>query len=182
MSHIKQLQPTKHCRNSGRHLYSQHYLATNHYQRVDRLLIRLRILQPRSLRGRLALVITIKIRSFNNHQHPADKATNAQTAAMLGVGSNIKRHPIMKGDRVRQFFSSQTSGILALYKNIETLIPSQTKAGAAHVAEEGRYLESILRSFLNKHLPVTTASSREDRCTYYESQADSAVVENVGLN
>ncbi len=59
----------------------------------------------------------------------------------------------MKGDRVRQFFSSQTSAILALYKNIETLIPSSLREGAAHTGEEGRYLESILRSFLNKHLP-----------------------------
>ncbi|MCK4948128.1 MAG: hypothetical protein KAS46_07115 [Candidatus Aureabacteria bacterium] len=59
----------------------------------------------------------------------------------------------MKGERVRQFFNSETKALLALYKNIETLIPSSKKAGAAHVAEEGRYIESIIRHFLNKHLP-----------------------------
>lgn len=59
----------------------------------------------------------------------------------------------MKGERVRQFFNSETKAILALYKNIETLVPSKLKRGSAHVAEEGRYIESILRSFLNKHLP-----------------------------
>lgn len=59
----------------------------------------------------------------------------------------------MKGERVRQFFNSETKALLALYKNIETLIPSATKKGSGHVAEEGRYIESILRNFLNKHLP-----------------------------
>ncbi|NOU19821.1 MAG: hypothetical protein HOO91_19870 [Bacteroidales bacterium] len=59
----------------------------------------------------------------------------------------------MKGERVREFFNAETKSILAIYKNIETLIPSQKKTGSDHVAEEGRYIESILRSFLNKHLP-----------------------------
>lgn len=59
----------------------------------------------------------------------------------------------MNGDRVIQFFNAETKAILAIYKNIETLIPSHARNGSAHVAEEGRYVESILRSFLNKHLP-----------------------------
>lgn len=59
----------------------------------------------------------------------------------------------MKGERVRQFFNSETKALLALYKNIETLIPAPKKSGSGHVAEEGRYIESILRNFLNKHLP-----------------------------
>ncbi|MHA8103627.1 DUF6602 domain-containing protein [Aquirufa nivalisilvae] len=59
----------------------------------------------------------------------------------------------MKGERVRQFFNSETKTLLSLYKNIETLIPAGKKSGSGHVAEEGRYIESILRSFLNKHLP-----------------------------
>lgn len=59
----------------------------------------------------------------------------------------------MKGERVRQFFNSETKALLALYKNIETLIPAPKKRGSGNVAEEGRYIESILRSFLNKHLP-----------------------------
>jgi hypothetical protein len=59
----------------------------------------------------------------------------------------------MQGERVRQFFNAETKAILAIYKNIETLVPSRKKRGSAHVAEEGRYIESILRTFLNKHLP-----------------------------
>lgn len=59
----------------------------------------------------------------------------------------------MKGERVRQFFNSETKSLLASYKNIQTLIPSAQKAGAGNVVEEGRYIESLIRSFLNKHLP-----------------------------
>ena len=58
-----------------------------------------------------------------------------------------------KGQRIRDFFNSECKALLSLYQNIENLIPSEKKQGAAHVAEEGRYIESILRAFLNKHLP-----------------------------
>lgn len=59
----------------------------------------------------------------------------------------------MKGEQVRQFFNSETKALISLFKNIETLIPASKKAGSSHPAEEGRFIESILRSFLNKHLP-----------------------------
>lgn len=59
----------------------------------------------------------------------------------------------MKGERVRQFFNSETKALLTTYKNIQTLIPASHRKGAAHVGEEGRYIESLLRNFLNKHLP-----------------------------
>lgn len=37
---------------------------------------------------------------------------------------------------------------------IETLLPSATGRGSAHKGEEGRYIEALLREFLNKHLPA----------------------------
>ena len=58
-----------------------------------------------------------------------------------------------KGERVRNFFNSESKALHALYRNIETLIPSAKRSGAAHTGEEGRYIEALLRSFLNKHLP-----------------------------
>ena len=58
-----------------------------------------------------------------------------------------------KGQRIRDFFNNECRSLLATYQNIESLIPADKKDGAAHVAEEGRYIESLLRSFLNKHLP-----------------------------
>ncbi|MEQ8924466.1 MAG: hypothetical protein RLO81_01570 [Fulvivirga sp.] len=58
-----------------------------------------------------------------------------------------------KGQRVRDFFNSECKSLISVYKNIETLIPAEQRKGAAHTGEEGRYIESILRAFLNKHLP-----------------------------
>jgi hypothetical protein len=58
-----------------------------------------------------------------------------------------------KGDRVRKFFTAEAQALIESYKNIETLIPSSVRKGAAHTGEEGRYIESLIRSFLNRHLP-----------------------------
>lgn len=58
-----------------------------------------------------------------------------------------------KGLRVRNFFEIEANALLSRYKVIETLLPHSTTAGAAHRGEEGRFIESLLRSFLNKHLP-----------------------------
>lgn len=58
-----------------------------------------------------------------------------------------------KGLRVRNFFEIEASALLNRYRVIETLLPHSSSAGAAHRGEEGRFIESLLRSFLNKHLP-----------------------------
>lgn len=61
--------------------------------------------------------------------------------------------PIDRGHGVRSFFSAECKALQAAHRNIEALIPSSRRAGAAHPGEEGRYLETLIRSFLNKHLP-----------------------------
>ncbi|WP_395543504.1 DUF6602 domain-containing protein [Neotabrizicola sp. sgz301269] len=58
-----------------------------------------------------------------------------------------------KGLRVRRFFEIEAKSILENYKIIETLLPNEKTAGSAHRGEEGRFIESLIRSFLNKHLP-----------------------------
>lgn len=58
-----------------------------------------------------------------------------------------------KGERVRNYFVTETNILLERYENIAKLIPNKNRKGAAHVAEEGRFIESLLRDFLNKHLP-----------------------------
>lgn len=58
-----------------------------------------------------------------------------------------------KGLRVRDFFEIEARALLERYKVIETLLPHSTTAGAAHRGEEGRFIESLIRNFLNKHLP-----------------------------
>lgn len=58
-----------------------------------------------------------------------------------------------KGQRIRNFFNNECRSLLSTYRNIESLIPSEKNSGAAHTGEEGRHIESLIRAFLNKHLP-----------------------------
>ncbi len=55
--------------------------------------------------------------------------------------------------RIRDFFASEAESMFKAYKNFETLLPSKVRKGSQHTAEEGRFVESILRNFLIKHLP-----------------------------
>lgn len=58
-----------------------------------------------------------------------------------------------KGKRIRDFFELEARSMIHKFRVLETLIPNSRTKGAAHRAEEGRYIESILRDFLNRHLP-----------------------------
>lgn len=58
-----------------------------------------------------------------------------------------------KGKTVRGFFQIEARTLYERFKAVEKLLPNTTKAGASHPAEEGRFVESLLRDFLNKHLP-----------------------------
>lgn len=58
-----------------------------------------------------------------------------------------------KGLRVRNFFEIEAKALLDRFRVIETLLPHRRARGAAHRGEEGRFIESLLRTFLNKHLP-----------------------------
>jgi uncharacterized CHY-type Zn-finger protein len=58
-----------------------------------------------------------------------------------------------KGQRVRDLFNAEAEQLLSIYENIERLIPNEKTAGSAHYGEEGRYIEYLIRDFLNKHLP-----------------------------
>ncbi len=59
----------------------------------------------------------------------------------------------LKGLRVRNFFDIEAKTLLDRFRVVETLLPNSKTKGAAHRGEEGRYIETLLRSFLNKHLP-----------------------------
>ena len=58
-----------------------------------------------------------------------------------------------KGKTVREFFQIEARSLYARFKAVEKLLPNASKKGASHPAEEGRFVESLLRDFLNKHLP-----------------------------
>ena len=59
-----------------------------------------------------------------------------------------------KGVRVRRFFDLEAEVLYRKFKVMETLNPAEGRDGSAHSGEEGRYVESILRGFLNHHLPA----------------------------
>lgn len=59
----------------------------------------------------------------------------------------------MDGKRLRDFWSQEVKALLAVYRQFETLLPSPATDGAAHRGEDGRYVEALLRSYLQKYLP-----------------------------
>ncbi|GJE19285.1 DUF6602 domain-containing protein [Methylobacterium marchantiae] len=67
--------------------------------------------------------------------------------------SNDATKEAAKGHQVRSFFKIEAQTLRERYRVIETLLPNANTRGAAHRGEEGRFIESLLRAFLNKHLP-----------------------------
>lgn len=59
----------------------------------------------------------------------------------------------MDGKRVREYFSNEVKSLLELYKQFAVLVPSERNQGAAHVGEDGRYVEALIRESLSKFLP-----------------------------
>ena len=59
----------------------------------------------------------------------------------------------MDGERLREFWNQEVGALLAVYRQFETLLPHPTAAGAEHRGEDGRYVEALLRSYLQKYLP-----------------------------
>jgi hypothetical protein len=58
-----------------------------------------------------------------------------------------------QGQRIREFFNQKAIALQSQYEVIEKLIPASISKGSAHKPEEGRYVESLIRSFLNSVLP-----------------------------
>ena len=56
-------------------------------------------------------------------------------------------------DRIKKYWSSEMEALINTYEQFQELIPSATRAGAAHVGEDGRYVEYLIREYLNKYLP-----------------------------
>ena len=63
--------------------------------------------------------------------------------------------------RISEYFENESQALLKRYSNIESLIPKVKKPknsgtlpdGSYHTGEEGRFLEELIKSILNKHLP-----------------------------
>lgn len=59
----------------------------------------------------------------------------------------------MDGQRLREFWNQEVSALLAVYRQFETLLPHPVTAGAEHRGEDGRYVETLIRNYLQKYLP-----------------------------
>lgn len=59
----------------------------------------------------------------------------------------------MDGRRLQEFWNQEVRALLAVYKQFETLVPNPASKGAGHRGEDGRYVEALLRNYLQKYLP-----------------------------
>ena len=59
----------------------------------------------------------------------------------------------MDGQRLQVFWNQEVKSLLAVYRQFETLLPNQQTAGSVHRGEDGRYVETLVRSYLQKYLP-----------------------------
>jgi hypothetical protein len=63
--------------------------------------------------------------------------------------------PLMDGSRIREHLGSEVQALLTTYEQFAGLVPHASTAGAAHRGEDGRYVESLVRSYLRKVLPTS---------------------------
>lgn len=59
----------------------------------------------------------------------------------------------MDGKRLQDYWSQEVNALIAMYRQFETLIPSQEHQGSAHHGEDGRFVEELLREYFSKYLP-----------------------------
>ena len=59
----------------------------------------------------------------------------------------------MDGSSIQEFLSKEVTSLLAKYKQFETIVPHRTHKGSNHPGEEGRSIESLVRSCLRTFLP-----------------------------
>lgn len=59
----------------------------------------------------------------------------------------------MDGKRIQKYWSSEVDALVKTYQQFETLIPSPKGDGAEHKGEDGRFVEDLLREYLNRYLP-----------------------------
>jgi hypothetical protein len=61
----------------------------------------------------------------------------------------------MDGSRVREHLGSEVQALVTTYEQFAKLVPHKTTDGAAHRGEDGRYVESLVRTYLRKVLPTS---------------------------
>jgi len=57
------------------------------------------------------------------------------------------------GERIQDYWSDEVDALVRTYRQFEKLIPSERVDGAAHAGEDGRYVEDLVREYLQQFLP-----------------------------
>jgi len=57
------------------------------------------------------------------------------------------------GERIQNYWSDEVDALVRTYRQFEKLIPSERVDGAAHAGEDGRYVEDLVREYLQQFLP-----------------------------
>ena len=59
----------------------------------------------------------------------------------------------MDGKRIQVYLANEARSLLTVYRQFQTLLPDEQQDAASHKGEDGRYVESLVKSFLSKFLP-----------------------------
>lgn len=60
----------------------------------------------------------------------------------------------MDGKRIQMYMDREAKSMLEVYQQFQELLPSAEQNAAVHKGEDGRYVESLIRNYLRKFLPV----------------------------
>lgn len=61
----------------------------------------------------------------------------------------------MDGKRIQAYMGKEVSSLFDIYQQFEQLIPNEATAGSANRGEDGRYVEELIRQYLQKFLPAS---------------------------
>lgn len=59
----------------------------------------------------------------------------------------------MDGKRIQDYWSKEIDALIETYQQFERLLPNPKTSGATHRGEDGRYVEDLISSYLQKFLP-----------------------------
>lgn len=59
----------------------------------------------------------------------------------------------MADDRINRYWSHEMDALIRTYNQFQTLISAKGRDGSAHVGEDGRYVEHLLKEYLRRFLP-----------------------------
>ena len=59
----------------------------------------------------------------------------------------------MDGERIQEYWSKEIEALIETYQQFERLLPNSKTSGASHRGEDGRYVEDLISSYLQKFLP-----------------------------